>query len=239
MTASTIIELLAARHGVDLFVPECKVGGTWTSTGDALRLDAWAMRKSWTDWRCIGYEVKVSRSDFTRDRKWRRYLPYCHEFYFVCPAGLIRTDEVPDGAGLIWAGPRLRRKVTAPWHEPDPARLMRLMAYILMWRVPAHSRPPRDLDGVRTRQQMVEEAEARGRLAEFVARHVRDMVSQARADREEAHRKEHEVAAFCECLRTDLGIEYRPWDGFYMVINGLRKRLRLPITLWVHESEES
>ena len=173
MTAETIIELLAARHAADLFVPECKVGGTLTLRGDALRLDAWVMRKSWADFRCIGYEVKVSRHDFARDVKWRRYLPYCHEFYFVCPAGLIGSDEVPDGAGLIWAGPRLRRKVAAPWHEPDPSRLVRLMTYILMWRVPTHVRPPRDLEGVRTRQQMVEEAAARGRLAEFVRRHIR------------------------------------------------------------------
>lgn len=64
-----------------------------------------------------GYEFKVSRQDFLNDLKprrrrwlncpgedlkWKYYLQFCNLFYFVCPEGLIRPDEVPAPAGLIW-----------------------------------------------------------------------------------------------------------------------------------------
>lgn len=44
MNASDVVSLIAARHTNDVFVPECKDGPTWG--GGAMRLDAWAMRKS-------------------------------------------------------------------------------------------------------------------------------------------------------------------------------------------------
>lgn len=112
MTASDIIDLLAEKHAPDLFVPECKIGPTWT--GKPLRLDGWAMKKSWANPRYIGYEVKVSRSDFLADKKWRDYLPFCSEFSFVCPKGLIAPEEIPEGIGLIYASDKgLTTKVVA------------------------------------------------------------------------------------------------------------------------------
>ena len=65
-----------------------------------------------------GFEIKVSHSDFLRDKKnarpsWRReytkdakweyYLKYCHLFYYVCPENIIMPDEVESPAGLLWA----------------------------------------------------------------------------------------------------------------------------------------
>jgi len=52
-----------------------------------------------------GFEFKTARSDFLRDvrsNKWRKYLKYCHLFYFVCPKGLIQKEEIESPAGLIW-----------------------------------------------------------------------------------------------------------------------------------------
>lgn len=54
------------------------------------------------------YEVKSSRADFWSDvnaGKYRRYLPYCNRLYFVCPAGLVKLSEVPQGCGLITRQP--------------------------------------------------------------------------------------------------------------------------------------
>ncbi len=50
----------------------------------------------------VGYEVKVSRSDFLRDEKWQEYLPVCTTFYFVVPDGLIAAGELPEGIGLMY-----------------------------------------------------------------------------------------------------------------------------------------
>lgn len=99
LNADAIVSLLASRHREDVFVPECKNG---SSQGSHLRMDAWAMAKSWAHPRTWAYEVKVSRSDFQRDNKWQGYLQYCNEFYFACPSGLIKPEEVPDGCGLLW-----------------------------------------------------------------------------------------------------------------------------------------
>lgn len=36
---------------------------------------------------CI-IECKASRQDYIRDEKWQKYLPYCHQFYFLAPKEL-------------------------------------------------------------------------------------------------------------------------------------------------------
>jgi hypothetical protein len=58
----------------------------------------------------IEYEVKISRSDFRRDaKKWKavafdnvevyaQNLP--NRFFYVCPEGLIKVEELPAYAGL-------------------------------------------------------------------------------------------------------------------------------------------
>ncbi len=54
------------------------------------------------------HEVKISRADFWADvraDKWRKYQPFCSQFFFVCPAGMVNKDEVPKDAGLIFYTP--------------------------------------------------------------------------------------------------------------------------------------
>jgi len=31
----------------------------------------------------VGYEIKVSKSDFFNDIKWQEYLPMCNELFFA------------------------------------------------------------------------------------------------------------------------------------------------------------
>ncbi len=133
MTSGDLLERLAARHAKDVFVAECNLG---SAHAGCRRLDGWAMRKSWSPFTTIGYEVKVARSDFLRDNKWEAYLPVCHELYFVCPRKLIDPRELPDGVGLLWTlgAERLQVKRKAPRRTPDPKALVRLMAYVLMSR---------------------------------------------------------------------------------------------------------
>jgi hypothetical protein len=47
--------------------------------------------------RIIIVEVKVSRADFLQDRKWRTYLDYCDEFYFLLDDEAIKAFwEIPE-----------------------------------------------------------------------------------------------------------------------------------------------
>lgn len=70
-----------------------------------------------------GYEIKVSRSDFLADvgsQKWRKYLAVCHQVYFAAPAGMLRKEEIPHGAGLIVLGDKGWQVVkSAPIHAPE------------------------------------------------------------------------------------------------------------------------
>lgn len=133
ITAKAILELLRAKHAEDVFVPECKTG---PSQGhDHSRFDAWVMKKSWANAATIGYEIKVSRSDFLRDQKWPNYLPFCNSLYFVAPRAIILPSEMPEGVGLITVsegGTRLTTSRKAAYRSiADPAQLLR---YILMCR---------------------------------------------------------------------------------------------------------
>ena len=130
---SKLLDLLAERHANDVFVPECKDGPTQLVTHN--RMDAWVLISSWASPCTIGYECKVSRSDFVRDNKWRNYLPLCNQFYFVCPAGLIDAAELPAEVGLLWASKnwtRLYAKRKAAYRDVEiPEDLYR---YVLMCR---------------------------------------------------------------------------------------------------------
>lgn len=133
MTAGGITRLLSQKHSDDVFVPECKIGRTGPGCS---RLDAWAMRKSWAKPCVIGYEIKVSRSDFLGDYKWNKYLKFCNELYFVSPYKMIDPSELSNGVGLIWVsktGNRLFTKRKAEFRNVSiPESIFR---YILMARV--------------------------------------------------------------------------------------------------------
>lgn len=131
--AHDILELLAYRHTNDLFVPECKTGPSQNVI--CPRMDAWAMCRSYAHFKCTGYEIKVSRSDFLADDKMRNYLPFCHELYVACPKGIVTPDELPPEIGLIEASVNCRRAMV---RKKAPTRTVdippKLYVYILMSR---------------------------------------------------------------------------------------------------------
>lgn len=133
MTANDIQRLLRAKHSKDVYVSECKNGPTYPGY---LRLDGWAMRKSWAHPLITGYEIKVSRSDFLQDDKYLGYRQYCNCFFLVAPKDVIEPEEIPDGIGLYTVsstGTRLYTKRKAAMREdPIPEEIYR---YILMARV--------------------------------------------------------------------------------------------------------
>lgn len=75
----------------------------------------------------IEYEVKISRSDFRADLKkfrhrWLDTGTVKHNigvrgpsyFYYVVPRDLVRVDEIPDHAGLIYCHPVFQIVKPAP-----------------------------------------------------------------------------------------------------------------------------
>lgn len=92
------------------FLTECKTCSTYFPDPQGLLIfDGLAITKSYTKPCIVGYEIKVSRSDFLGDNKWHLYLQYCNEFFFVVPKGLIRKDELPEGVGLIYYDPEAKK----------------------------------------------------------------------------------------------------------------------------------
>lgn len=199
MTAAEIQGALRYRHSKDLYISECKNGPTQSIGARPIRLDGWAFLKTWSPVTSIGYEVKVSRSDFLNDGKWPDYLPLCHLFYFVAPKGVIQLAELPDGIGLMEAiggqngnTPRIvtRRKSIYRVVDANPAYLS-LLHYVLMCRVRLGGTwvdaPPEDIDKDDRRQARIDEwdrwlgnrkdAEAIGRR---VTRAVRDELDEMR-----------------------------------------------------------
>lgn len=76
------------------------LGPRWqTSAGEGLIPDVLAIRKSYTK-PCVRIlEVKVTESDFQRslkEGKWSRYLPFCNQFYFAAPSGVIAKSDLPE-----------------------------------------------------------------------------------------------------------------------------------------------
>ena len=67
----------------------------------------------------IAHEIKISRSDFLKDLKQFKSkhgiaLKISHEFYYVCPWGLIPKDEIPEVAGLMYADKNCMLKIIKP-----------------------------------------------------------------------------------------------------------------------------
>jgi hypothetical protein len=90
-----------------------KLGLRWLSRRCSVVFAEFATAGTWETPDVIGWrsastliECKVSRSDFSADaKKPPRLYP---EFgmgryrYFLCPAGIISADELPDRWGLLW-----------------------------------------------------------------------------------------------------------------------------------------
>lgn len=135
VTARDIKIALAKKHKTEFFLTEVKNGPTMFGTG-LLKFDAVAIYKSWAHPKIVGYEIKVSRSDFLKDNKYSLYLPYFHEFYFVTPTGMVQRTEIEENIGLIWYNPatgNLTTKKKAVYRniEIDAAMLL----YIIMNRL--------------------------------------------------------------------------------------------------------
>ena len=91
-----------------MFLRELRVG-TGHGRHALQRVDAFALNcYPHLGMKRICYEVKTSRADFLGELKQplkrRIGMRYSNEFYFVTPADLVRTNEIPAECGLIEIG---------------------------------------------------------------------------------------------------------------------------------------
>ncbi len=81
------------------------LGSSYANDHKVQRADVITVKPSYSRFCITIYEVKISKADFLSDirtEKWKGYLPHCHRFYFAVPAGMVKKEEIPEGAGLIY-----------------------------------------------------------------------------------------------------------------------------------------
>lgn len=138
-TARDVTAAIAKRHSGDLFFTEVKDGPTQIVNHHS-KIDALGIKISWTNFTITGYEVKVSRSDFLRDEKWRAYLPMCNQLYFAVAPGVCDPSEVPEVCGLVMVTQKgaLRTVRKAPWRDIDPP--VEMFKYLMFTYIGAYGR---------------------------------------------------------------------------------------------------
>lgn len=210
--AKHILDLLRERHSKDVFISECKDGPT-QSVSEHLRMDAWVMNRSWAHPCYTAYEIKVSRSDFLSDKKWRHYLPYCNEFFFVAPKGLIAVNELPPEAGLLEllggaSGKRLVKRKATQWRDVDvPESLFRyvLMCRVIVGRSEFHTERPKS-EEVAFWKRFCEEKTEKRELGYQVGKAIRDKVESVKRENERLQRRMEEYRDIREWL-NHIGID--------------------------------
>lgn len=102
MTADEVKQAIARRHPA---MDPIAGPGEWTVLEEYANIDVLAI-SSWGDARNVGYEVKVSRSDYRAEllnpSKRARAVERCHEFYFAVPRGLLRPEELDFVEPVEW-----------------------------------------------------------------------------------------------------------------------------------------
>lgn len=106
-TEQDVSELLRVKHRDEMYLEQVVLG-----MSGSRRIDALGMKLSWTRGGLIGYEIKVARNDFLSDAKWRDYLEYLNQFYFVTTPGVCQRDEIPEAAGWIETTTNAKRLLT-------------------------------------------------------------------------------------------------------------------------------
>lgn len=230
-----LVDWLTARNRPPAVFTEIALAGSWGNRG-RLDIASITIMPNYAGMRIDGYEVKVTRGDFSRDvenMKWSRYLGVCDRLFFATPPGLVSKDEVPSDAGLkvLTSKGTWQTVVQAPRHEPDRDDADVLMRTI--WRragtsdLPERARRLRKLDAM-------EDAE----LAEQLSQRARRLIRQARLDHEDLERQRTRLAR----RRQEVKELAARSDGAPLVLEDLEEILRhvrvaLSARAWMPEAD--
>jgi len=203
-------------------------------------LDGWALLPTWSPLTTIGYEIKVSRSDWLQDQKYEDYRTGCHLFYVVAPKGIVQKAELPNGVGLIEPigkgdGERLVMRVKGVRQQPDPSVLVHLMAHVLMWRKDDREK------GAQTREQRaafwqkwVEEKQQFHAIGRSVKGRMRTILRDALDDRARADARAKELEGV-QAILDELGVKpnFNIWSTRRQIesaLNGVAKETIMDLT---------
>lgn len=98
LTAAQIVDALIAGSDDKIWASELPFGY------GVSRIDFWTLEPTPSaGFRATSYEIKVSRSDFSRDteEKQKDALSFSDRFWYVTPKSLLRKEEIPTWAGLL------------------------------------------------------------------------------------------------------------------------------------------
>lgn len=167
MTAAQVIAGLRMRHAFPewVFLTEVRdaTGARACRSADAIAMSCWPSRGV----ELHGFEVKVSRGDWTRERadpaKAEVIASRCHRWWIAAPAGMIVPDEVPALWGLVELhdGGTMRVKRDAALREPPP--LDPLFVASMMRRAIEYGRSEEPEVIAQARAQALEEGKRAGR----------------------------------------------------------------------------
>ena len=173
-SSSDLVKAIENRHTGDICVPECKDGPTFS--GQHRRLDVWVMLRTWSPITMIGYEIKVSRSDWLNDKKFLAYLPLCHYLYIVALPGVVHAEELPADVGLVEPVGNLRlvtRRKAVYRNIELPGELL---VYVLMCRTKITREIQDNADWrLRQLQEWVESKAEKQRLSYAVSSKIREV----------------------------------------------------------------
>ncbi|WP_293371480.1 hypothetical protein [Nevskia sp.] len=155
--------------------------GGGTRYADAIAVNTWQSRGH----AVIGFEVKVSRSDWLRElkqpEKAEPMLRYCDRWYLVATKDVVKPGELPPNWGHLELRQKGLHMVTeAPKLEAKP--ITRSFFASLM------RRGYEEIDAVATRMQRQAIADARAEVDNRVARLVREKNGGTRKARAHDHR---------------------------------------------------
>lgn len=127
MNAKAIIESLRVRYSAPEWAGFAELRDA-TGFGASRTIDYFAANTYPSKGRLfVAVEVKVDRGDFARElanpNKRAPWLGLATECYFAAPTGLLKSDEIPEGWGLLECSPKSekirRRKIAV--QRPDAA----------------------------------------------------------------------------------------------------------------------
>ena len=125
VTAATIKAILHNKYKLPEWVgfDEYRPFTGWNATMNSIDFFAVGMYRK--NRKIISFEIKTMRGDFIKDvqiffGKHEHAMSLSHEFYYICPWGLIDPKEVPEQCGLMWidTSNRIQIKKVAQLRNP-------------------------------------------------------------------------------------------------------------------------
>lgn len=123
--AEDICGLLTNRHMSDLTLEELMLP-------NGMRMDFFAMSSPHSMYHSLtGYEIKVTRSDWLNDMKYKDYVQYCNYFYIVAAPRCVLPEEVPPNMGFIEMTSTKSRLFTKRKAPAFDVKNLRILTYII------------------------------------------------------------------------------------------------------------